>query len=96
MSESTDKGHIVSYRTLIAVWIALLLATVLTVFASGINLGHLNVWIALAIASVKAGLVLFFFMHLKFEPRIFLYMFLTVIVVIVVFTGFMFFDVSFR
>lgn len=96
MSETGHKGHFISYGMLIAVWAALLAGTGVTVFVAGIDLGRLNVWIALTIASVKASLVLLFFMHLKYEPRIFLYMFLSVIVVIVLFTGFMFFDVPFR
>jgi cytochrome c oxidase subunit 4 len=52
-----------------AVWIALLVFTVVTVAAARIDLGGWNVPVALAIASTKAVLVGLFFMHLRFEGR---------------------------
>jgi cytochrome c oxidase subunit 4 len=47
------------------IWIALLVGTVLTVFAAHINLGPFNAAVALTIATAKALLVVLFFMHLK-------------------------------
>lgn len=44
---------------------ALLVLTVVTVLAAGVNFGAGNVVIALAIASVKASLVALYFMHLR-------------------------------
>jgi cytochrome c oxidase subunit 4 len=57
-------------RTYAAVYIGLLLLTVVTVFVSYVNLGLMNVVVALLIASVKASLVALFFMHLKSEDRL--------------------------
>ena len=57
-------------RTYLAVYIALLLSTVVTVLVSYVNLGMMNVVVALLIASVKASLVALFFMHLKSEDRL--------------------------
>jgi len=57
-------------RTCLAVYVALLLATVVTVLVSYVNLGMMNVVVALLIASVKASLVALFFMHLKSEDRL--------------------------
>jgi cytochrome c oxidase subunit IV len=51
--------------TYVMIWIALLIGTVLTVFAAHINLGHFNAAVALTIATAKALLVVLFFMHLK-------------------------------
>ena len=57
-------------RIFFTVYIALVLLTVVTVVVSYINLGLMNVVVALLIASVKASLVALFFMHLKSEDRL--------------------------
>ena len=50
---------------------ALLVLTVITVAAAQVDFGSLNTIIALAIASAKAFLVLAYFMHLKYDDKIF-------------------------
>ena len=57
-------------RTFITVYIALVLLTAVTVAVSYVNLGLMNVVVALLIASVKASLVALIFMHLKSEDRL--------------------------
>ncbi len=57
-------------RTYFTVYIALILLTGITVLVSYINLGLMNVVVALLIASVKASLVALIFMHLKSEDRL--------------------------
>ncbi len=59
-----------AYRTYIVVWLALIVLTGVTWGVSYINLGMGNVTVALFIASVKAGLVALFFMHLRYENRL--------------------------
>jgi cytochrome c oxidase subunit 4 len=44
--------------------------TVATVAVSYLDLGVMNVAVALLIASLKASLVALFFMHLKFENKL--------------------------
>jgi cytochrome c oxidase subunit 4 len=63
--EMSEQEHSSSLGTYIAVWLALLAGTVLTVVAAHINLGPFNAAIALVIATVKALLVALFFMHIK-------------------------------
>jgi len=58
--------HISSIKLYVAIWLALLLGTGLTVAAAFVNLGPLNTIVALAIASTKAVLVVLFFMHVKY------------------------------
>ena len=58
--------HISSVKLYVTIWLALLLGTGLTVFASTIDLGPFNAIVALAIASTKAVLVILFFMHVKY------------------------------
>jgi cytochrome c oxidase subunit IV len=50
--------------------IALLILTVLTVVAAGIDFGSGNVVIALTIATIKASLVALFFMHLRYDKPV--------------------------
>jgi cytochrome c oxidase subunit IV len=48
----------------IAVWAALIAGTIVTVWTGRMDLGAANIWVAMLIASVKASLVVLFFMHL--------------------------------
>ena len=59
--------HIIPLSTYLKVFAILIALTVVTVAASRIDFGAMNAVIAFAIASVKAGLVLAYFMHLKYD-----------------------------
>ncbi len=65
---SKERGS--SHATYAVVWVALLVLTATTVAVSYVNLGMMNVVVALLIASAKAALVALFFMHLKYENRL--------------------------
>ena len=67
---SHDDVHIVPESLFLKVLIALLVLTVVTVLAAQVDLGKWNIVGALLIASVKASLVIYFFMHGKYENRI--------------------------
>jgi cytochrome c oxidase subunit 4 len=54
----------------VAVGIALLILTGTTVGVSYIDLGVFNAVVALAIAVIKMILVVLFFMHVKYSPRL--------------------------
>jgi len=60
-------GHIAPFRILLGVFIALTLLTVITFLASLVDFGEFNLIVALAIAVVKASLVVLFFMHLIWD-----------------------------
>lgn len=64
---SAKVGHVVPLWMLVAVWAALMVLTYLTVEATRIDLGNLNLVIAMGIATVKAALVVLFFMHMYWE-----------------------------
>ena len=57
-------------RIYVTVYFALVTLTGITVLVSYVNLGMMNVVVALLIASVKASLVALIFMHLKSEDRL--------------------------
>lgn len=66
---SEEKHHIVSFETCVKVFVTLLVLTVVTVLASRVNLGPFNFTVAMIIASVKAGVVVMYFMGLKFDSN---------------------------
>jgi len=69
----TDQEHISSYREHFGTWVGLIILTLMTVFVStfGADLRSLTVLTALFIATVKALAVALYFMHLKYEPRVY-------------------------
>jgi cytochrome c oxidase subunit 4 len=91
-----EQQHIVSYGKLAAVWLLLLALTALTIGVSRIDLGIGRVWGALAIASVKGGLVIAFFMHMKYEGRLLRWLLFVALFTLAVFIGLTFFDLQYR
>lgn len=80
----------------IAVWAGLLGLTAMTIGGSRLDLGYLNVVVALLIATLKATLVCLFFMHLKDEGRGLQLMVLSTLTILAMIVGFCFFDVAVR
>lgn len=91
-----DEEKAVRPKTLLAVWGALLLLTGATILIARAHLGFLGIAAALAIATGKASLVVLFFMDLRHEGRVFVYMLFTTLLVLAVFIGLTFFDVGYR
>lgn len=92
----TNQHHIISYRTLTFIWLALLALTGLTVGITRVDLGGYKVLAALAIACLKAGLVIAVFMHMKYEGRLLKGLLFLTLVTLAIFIGFTFFDVLYR
>jgi cytochrome c oxidase subunit IV len=61
--------HIVSWKIYIAIFAALMIGTALTVWAAFQNFGPFNIVIALSIATIKATLVVLYFMHARYSPK---------------------------
>jgi cytochrome c oxidase subunit IV len=61
--------HIVSRGLYLTIGVTLLVLTALTVSAAMVNLGPFNAVVALAIATIKAVLVVLFFMHVKYTSE---------------------------
>ncbi len=97
MTAQHEHEHVlVPHRLYITVWAALIALTALTVGVSYVDMKHVTIFTALIIATVKATLVLLYFMHLRFEKPLYLYMVLAVIVTYVIFVGLTFSDYWFR
>jgi cytochrome c oxidase subunit 4 len=71
--EHADDGavhaHISSVKFYVGIFVTLVMLTVLTVGVSYIHLGKMNLAVAIIIASIKASLVVMFFMHLKYDNK---------------------------
>jgi cytochrome c oxidase subunit IV len=65
--------HIVSPKIYFTIFAALMICTMLTVYAATVDLNHLfpglNIIVALTIATFKAALVVLFFMHGKYSSK---------------------------
>jgi cytochrome c oxidase subunit IV len=94
--DSNEHQHIMSYASLAAVLAGLLVLTVVTVAVSYIDMGYLNVPIALSIAASKASLVLWYFMHLKYEGPVIRISFICTAFFLGIMISFTFWDVAFR
>ena len=62
--------HIVPRRTYYLIFAALIVCTFITVLVSYFDLGPYNAVVALVIAVIKATLVVLFFMHVRYEPKL--------------------------
>lgn len=62
----SSNEHVVSVGTYLLIGAALLVLTVATTLIAFVNLGPFNAAVALTIATLKALLVILFFMHVKY------------------------------
>jgi cytochrome c oxidase subunit IV len=96
MTSGTNEPHIIGFGKLAVVWLGLLALTALTVRVSRMDLGIGHVWASLAIASVKGGLVIAFFMHMRYEGRLLRWLLFVALLTLAIFIGITFFDVLYR
>jgi cytochrome c oxidase subunit 4 len=64
------KHHVVPLKVYFAVFGSLMVFTALTIYASSVDLGPYNISVALAIAFCKAGLVVLYFMHVRYGSNL--------------------------
>jgi len=67
---SATAQHVVPRKVYFAVFAALMVFTATTTAISFLDLGPWNTVVALGIAFLKATLVVLFFMHVKYSPRL--------------------------
>src|ERR1019366_4211051 len=73
MAEHKDTGsvgHIAPAKLYVAIWAILMVLTLTTVLVSEVPLGPFNIVVALLIATLKGTLVVLFFMHLRYSPKL--------------------------
>ena len=92
-NQAASSGpHILPLRIYLGVAGALLVLTAITVFAAQTDFGSWNLVVALLIAAAKAILVALFFMHLKYDNRIYSVIFVGAILFLGIFITFTMFD----
>jgi cytochrome c oxidase subunit IV len=62
-------GHVAPLSLYFAIFVALLVGTAATTAIAFVDLGPFNNVVAIGIAAVKATLVILFFMHMRWSPR---------------------------
>jgi cytochrome c oxidase subunit 4 len=68
--EEHEHEHVVPKSLYVTIFAALMVLTAATVGLAFVDLGFLNIAVALAVAVVKAALVVLFFMHVKYSSRL--------------------------
>jgi cytochrome c oxidase subunit 4 len=98
MSDHEHEEHHepAGYGVYFLTWFSLLVLTAITVTAAGMHFGSMSVVVALFIALIKASIVLWLFMHLKYEDSLFHRLIWVVIFAMSVFIGLTFTDTLFR
>lgn len=88
--------HIVPYGTFVKVWAVLLALTALIVLVSKLAHDPFAVWALLTVTPLKAGLVFYYFMHLKYERTLLKGMLAIALGALIIFLALLFSDLSFR
>jgi cytochrome c oxidase subunit 4 len=70
ITEEDPRHHVTSLAVYLTVFGALMVLTAITVVVAQFDFGLLNTPIALGIASVKAALVILYFMHVRHSSKL--------------------------
>jgi cytochrome c oxidase subunit IV len=85
-------GHVVPMPILVGVFASLLVLTVITVAVTYVDLGSINLLVAMGVATVKASLVALFFMHLRWDRPFNAVVFVTALLFLALFITFTLLD----
>jgi cytochrome c oxidase subunit IV len=97
VKDSSAETPIIATRTYAVVWLVLLVLLAATLAVARLQLlARYSVLGSLLIATAKAGLVLAFFMHLKYEGRFLKGLLLLTLSALALFIGLTFADVWYR
>jgi cytochrome c oxidase subunit 4 len=96
VDQEEGTTRVMPYPMLVRVWILLVFLTAILVIVSTQFYETLSIWAMLVITPIKAGLVMFYFMHLKFERMFLKVMVIVTLGVLIIFIGLTFSDLSYR
>lgn len=85
-------AHVMEPRTLLAVFGALVMLTIVTVAVASLKPGGWEIWISLGIATAKSILVLLYFMHLRYDRGLNAFVFVCALVFLFLFLSFALMD----
>jgi cytochrome c oxidase subunit 4 len=69
-SANPHEHHVVSWKVYAGIFAALCVLTAVTVLVTGYDFGPFNLIVALGVAITKATLVVLYFMHARYSPRL--------------------------
>ncbi len=92
MSSNSPHPHVLPLGIYLKIGMVLIVLTVVTVIAAQQDFGEFNLLIAMLIAGVKATLVALFFMHLKYDNKLYSILFLISLICLAVFISLILFD----
>ena len=95
-SELKTQETTVPQKSYLLTWLALVCLTAITVAVYFLHLGNAGAAVALTIASIKAGLILLFFMHLRRESKLLQGIFLMPLLLVWLIIGLTVLDVFYR
>jgi len=87
-----EHHHVLPLKVYLGVATALLVLTIITVVVAQFHFGEFNLIIAMAVAAIKATLVALYFMHLRYDSRIYAMVFVGSLMFLAVFIGFTMLD----
>lgn len=96
MTDATEQPHVVGYATFVKVWLALVVLTMGLVGLASTHRPNLALLGLLTITPIKASLVFYYFMHLKYERAALKYMVAATMAVLIIFVGLTFSDYWYR
>ncbi len=64
------EQHVVPWNVYVLIFLGLCVLTATTVIVAGFDFGPFNIIVALGIAISKASLVVLYFMHARYSPRL--------------------------
>lgn len=88
--------HVLPLSVYIATWVTLLVLTAITVGASYVDFGSVNILIALGIATIKATVVAMMFMHLRWDHKFHAIIFSFSLIFLAIFIAFTMYDTETR
>ena len=91
-----QEPHLVGYRVYFTVWLILVMFTGITVAVSYLDMYKYTIFTAMLIASIKVTLVVLYFMHIRFESKLYPIMIFTALATYGVFIGLTFSDYLYR
>jgi len=92
MSQDNSHHHILPLSVYLTIGSILIVLTGVTVYVASIDFGAYNLVIAMVIAGFKASLVALYFMHLKYDNKLYMITFLGALLFLAIFVIFTMFD----
>jgi cytochrome c oxidase subunit 4 len=80
-----DEPHVLPLSIYFGVWSILVFLTVVTVVVSRFDFGSANTLVALFVATVKGSLVALYFMHLRYDNKLYLLVLLASLMFVAIF-----------